>query len=81
MSSDEMRAALEEVRAQLAQLSLERQADEVRIGRLEETVKTLAQVSANLVTLAQSHDERLDNFVRTVERYIRARGPNGHENP
>lgn len=52
-------------------------ADEVRIGRLEETAQTLLSITQNLVRLAQRHDERMDSLVRTIERFVQARGSNG----
>jgi hypothetical protein len=39
---------------------LERKADAVRIGRLEDSMITLTQVSETLTQLAQRSDERLD---------------------
>lgn len=80
MSDDEMRSTLETVRQEIEQLTITRQEDRMRIVRLENTVTTLAQVSAHLVTIVQSHDERLTNLVSAVERYVTARNTtNGNE--
>jgi t-SNARE complex subunit (syntaxin) len=45
---------------------LERQADAVRIGRLEDSMVTLTQVSETLTQLVQKSDERLDEHQEQI---------------
>ncbi len=45
---------------------LERKADAVRIGRLEDSMVTLTQVSETLTQLAQKSDERLDEHQEKI---------------
>ncbi len=60
--------------------------DALRITRLEENMMTLTKTVSTLVEVVRNQDERMDYFgtridrlVTTLERYITARGANGHE--
>ncbi len=91
MSEEEAQMIRRLIREELSGLVDAQAADGVRVTRLEETAQTLLGISQNLVTLAESHDERLksltanvaglsgtvDRLSNTVERYITARGNNG----
>jgi hypothetical protein len=84
MSEEEAKLIRQLIREELSGLVDIQAADGVRITRLEETAQTLLSITQNLVTLAQSHDERMDALTvtverlsNTVERYITARGNNG----
>ncbi|MBV9957825.1 MAG: hypothetical protein JO360_05355 [Acidobacteria bacterium] len=48
------------------QAELERKADAVRIGRVEESMVTLTQLNQALTQLAQRHDERLDEHQHQI---------------
>jgi hypothetical protein len=84
MSEEEAKLIRQLIREELSGLVDIQAADGVRITRVEETAQTLLAITQNLVTLAQSHDERMDALTvtverlsNTVERYITARGNNG----
>ncbi len=91
MSDEEAQAIRQLIREELSGLVDIQAADGVRITRTEETAQTLLAITQNLVTLAQSHDARLEALAmqqtvlastverlsNTVERYITARGNNG----
>jgi hypothetical protein len=85
VSEEEVEQLKQLIRAELAGINTVREADAMRITRLEETAKTLLGISQNLVTLAQSHDERadrlderVDKLAATIERYVTGgRGTNG----
>jgi hypothetical protein len=84
MSEEEAQLIRQLIREELSGLVDIQAADGVRITRTEETAQTLLSITQNLVTLAQSHDERMDALTvtverlsNTVERYITARGNNG----
>jgi predicted membrane-bound mannosyltransferase len=84
MSEEEAQTIRQLIREELSGLVDIQAADGVRITRTEETAQTLLAITQNLVTLAQSHDERMDALTatverlsNTVERYITARGNNG----
>lgn len=91
MSEEEAKLIRQLIREELSGLVDIQAADGVRITRVEETAQTLLSITQNLVTLAQSHDERLEALTvqqnaltvtverlsNTVERYITARGNNG----
>lgn len=80
MTEEEAQRIKQLLRGEARGLADAQAADSLRIGRLEETAKTLLAITQNLVLLAQRHDERMDNLVRTVERYVQARGSNGTDN-
>ncbi len=80
MTEEEAQQIRQLIREETNRIAEIQAADEVRIGRLEETAKTLLSISQNLVQLAQRHDERMDSLVRTVERFVQARGSNGDGN-
>lgn len=84
MSEEEAKLIRQLIREELSGLVDIQAADGVRITRVEETAQTLLSITQNLVTLAQSHDERMEKLTltvarlsNTVERYITARGNNG----
>lgn len=84
MSEEEAKLIRQLIREELSSLVDIQAADGVRITRVEETAQTLLSITQNLVTLAQSHDERMEELTltvarlsNTVERYITARGNNG----
>jgi hypothetical protein len=84
MTEEEAQLIRRLIREELSELVDIQAADSVRITRVEETAQTLLAISKNLVTLAQSHDERIEALTvtvarlsNTVERYITARGNNG----
>jgi hypothetical protein len=81
MSEEEAQTIRQLIREELSGLVDIQAADGVRITRVEETAQTLLSITQNLVTLAQSHDARLEALTvtverlsNTVERYITARG-------
>jgi hypothetical protein len=81
MSEEEAQTIRQLIREELSGLVDIQAADGVRITRVEETAQTLLAITQNLVTLAQSHDARLEALAvtverlsNTVERYITARG-------
>lgn len=84
MTPEETEQLKQLIRAEIAGLNTVREADAMRITRLEETAKTLLAISQNLITLAQNHDERadrlderVDKLAASVERYVTGRGTNG----
>jgi hypothetical protein len=84
MSDEEAQTIRQLIREELSALVDIQAADGVRITRVEETAQTLLAITQNLVTLVQSHDDRMDALTvtverlsNTVERYIAARGNNG----
>ncbi len=77
MSEEESQRIRQLIREELAEVASIQAADGVRITRLEETAQTLLAITQQLITLQVRHDERMDNLVRTVERYVLARGSNG----
>ncbi len=63
---------------QLAEQEARNKADAAaRFALLEQTVTTVVKTVQALVAVVESHEERMDNFVRTIERYVQARGNNG----
>jgi membrane protein involved in colicin uptake len=50
---------------------------DARMKHLEATLTTVVETVQILVALAQTHEERMDSFVKTIERYVQARGNNG----
>lgn len=50
---------------------------DARMKHLEATLTTVVETVQILVALAQTHEERMDSFVQTIERYMQARGNNG----
>lgn len=79
MSEEEAQRIRRFIREELAQIGSIQAADGVRITRLEETAQTLLAITQQLVALQVRHDERMDNLVHTVERYVLARGSNGSD--
>ncbi len=77
MSEEEAQRIRQFIHGELAQVVSIQAADGIRITRLEETAQTLLAITQQLVTLQVRHDERMDNLVRAVERYVLARGSNG----
>lgn len=77
MSEEEAQRIRQLIREEWAQVVSIQAADGVRITRLEETAQTLLAITQQLVALQVRHDERMDNLVRVVERYVLARGSNG----
>ncbi len=77
MSEEEVQRIRQLIREELAKVVSIQAADGIRITRLEETAQTLLAITQQLVALQVLHDERMDNLVRAVERYVLARGSNG----
>jgi len=79
MSEEEAQRIRQFIHEELAQVVSIQAADGVRITRLEETAQTLLAITQQLVALQVRHDERMDNLVRTVERYVLARSSNASD--
>ncbi len=77
MTSEEMQQTMEFLLQQNAESARQHAEARARLTDLETNAITVLETVRLLVGVVQAQGERMDSFVKTIERYVQARGSNG----